>query len=72
MALKLSLDDVADRVEEKTGDRPTRGALSAIENGIRGVSVELLLALESAYALPAGSITTDYEPRTTPSREAAA
>lgn len=62
-ALKLTLEDVADRVEEITGDRPTKGALSAIENGHRGVSAELLEALEKAYDIPAGSISTDYEPR---------
>lgn len=66
----LSLEDIADRVEEQTGDRPTKGALSAIENGLRGVSAELLSALEDAYELPIGSITTDYEPRSTPSTAA--
>lgn len=60
------LDDVCDRVEALTGDRPARGTLSAIENGVRGVSAELLHALEQAYELPAGAITTDYTPRATP------
>ncbi|WP_234935351.1 hypothetical protein [Mycolicibacterium austroafricanum] len=41
--------------------------MSAIETGVRGVSAELLRALEQAYELPPGSITTDYSPRTTPS-----
>lgn len=61
----LTLDQVAALVEEITGDRPTRGALSAIENGHRGVSAELLSALEQAYNLPAGSISTTYVPRST-------
>lgn len=64
-ALRLTLEDVADRVEEITNDRPTKGALSAIENGHRGASVQLLSALEQAYDLPAGSITTTYRPRVT-------
>lgn len=64
-ALKLTLEDVAERVEEITGDRPTKGALSAIENGHRGVSAQLLEALERAYDIPAGSLTTTYEPRAT-------
>ena len=64
--LKIRLDDVADRIEEITGDRPKRGTLSAIENGHRGASAELLAALESAYGLEPGSITTTYRPRVTP------
>ncbi|MCT7373187.1 hypothetical protein A7R75_29785 [Mycolicibacterium llatzerense] len=63
---RWDLDDICDRVEETNGDRPARGTLSAIENGVRGVSAELLAALEAAYKLPRGSITTDYTPRTTP------
>ena len=61
------LDDVCDRIEAITGDRPARGTLSAIENGVRGVSAELLSALEQAYELPPGTITLDYKPRVTPS-----
>lgn len=60
------LDDVCERVEAVTGDRPARGTMSAIESGTRGVSAELKAALEQAYRLPAGSITTDYQPRNTP------
>lgn len=72
IALGLSLDQVAERVVENTGDRPTKGTLSAIESGLRGVSADLLAALEDAYSLPAGSITTDYEPRTTPATKESA
>lgn len=57
------LDDICDRVEAITGDRPARGTMSAIETGVRGISAELRSALEQAYELPAGSITTDYTPR---------
>ena len=60
------LDDVCDRIESAHGDRPARGTLSAIENGARGASAQLLSALEDAYRLPPGSITTDYTPRATP------
>jgi transcriptional regulator with XRE-family HTH domain len=60
------LDDICDRVESITGDRPARGTISAVENGNRGVSAELLTALEQAYGLERGSITTEYQPRSTP------
>lgn len=66
-ALNKTLDEVALRVEEITGDKPTKGALSAIENGHRGISAELLNALEQAFNLEPGSITTTYKPRVTPS-----
>lgn len=66
-----SLDETADRIEAATGDRPTKGALSAIENGIRGASNELLRAMEMAFELPIGSITTDYTPRATTGSEVA-
>jgi transcriptional regulator with XRE-family HTH domain len=69
LALKLRIEDVAQLVEDVTGDRPTKGALSAIETGTRGVSAELLAGLEQAYNLEPGSITTTYIPRTTPIRE---
>ena len=66
VALGLTLHEVTLRVEEITGDRPTKGALSAIENGHRGISAELLAALERAYNLEPGSITTTYKPRVSP------
>jgi hypothetical protein len=67
LALNKSQTDVTERVHEITGDKLTKGALSAIENGHRGVSAELLTALEMAYGLEPGSITTTYRPRVTPS-----
>lgn len=66
LALGMTLHEVAMRVEEITGDKPTKGALSAIENGHRGISAELLAALEQAYNLDPGAITTTYKPRPTP------
>lgn len=62
---RWDLDDVCDRIEESCGDRPARGTLSAIENGARGASAQLIAALEVAYQIPTGSITTDYIPRST-------
>lgn len=62
-----TLDEVCAAASEVL-DRPlTRGALSAIENGLRGASPKVLAALEVAYGLRPGSLVTDYEPR---SREA--
>ena len=44
----------------------TRGALSGIENGHRGASVEVIAALEVAYDIEPGSLDTKYEPRKAP------
>ena len=71
-ATAMTLDEVCRRVtEEDPSLRPTRGSMSAIENGHRGVSAPMLAALTSAYGLPQGAITTDYKPRhRTPQRGA--
>ncbi|MFD9615530.1 hypothetical protein ACFWWS_39865 [Streptomyces sp. NPDC059083] len=63
MAAGLTLDAVIDRIEQETGRRYTRGAISAVENGHRGASNELIEALEIAYGLPHGAIDTLYRPR---------
>lgn len=63
LAANLSIDSVIERIKEETGRLYTRGAISAIENGHRGASSEILEALEVAYELPVGSITTTYIPR---------
>ena len=69
-ATGLTIDQVITRIEQEFPEiRPTRGAISAIENGHRGASVQMLAALCAAYGLPDGAITTDYEPR---AREAVA
>lgn len=62
-AMGLTLDQVIERVSEESDLHITRGALSGIENGHRGVSAPLLRALTAAYGLRPGAITTDYEPR---------
>jgi transcriptional regulator with XRE-family HTH domain len=60
----LTLDQLIERIAKKCdGYRPTRGAISGLENGHRGASERLLRAIEKAYGLPAGSIVTDYVPR---------
>lgn len=70
-ALGLTIDDVIDRIDDATGKRPSRGTISAIEHGKRGASAGMIHALEIAYGLPEGSITSDYQPRAT-ARETAA
>mgnify|MGYP003117800279 CR=1 FL=1 len=59
----ITLDELARRIEEETGHRYTRGALSGIEGGHRGASAELLRALEIVYGLAPGDIDTQYKPR---------
>ena len=61
--LRLRLDDVCDRIAEQTGIRPERSSISAIENGLRGASVEMLRALAEAYDIDPRLIDTDYPPR---------
>jgi transcriptional regulator with XRE-family HTH domain len=63
-ALGLTLDQVIDRIQAQFPElRPTRGALSAIEQGHRGASDQMLQALCAGYGLAPGAITTDYTPR---------
>lgn len=63
-AVGLTLEQVCQRINEEFPElHPTRGAISAIEQGHRGASVQMLRALSVAYGLPAGAITTDYSPR---------
>lgn len=62
-ACRLTLDEVCARVSEVTGKELTRGALSAIENGLRGASSDVLLGLAHAYDLDREDIDTQYEPR---------
>lgn len=62
-ACGLTIDDVRNRVAEESGEAPSRGTISAIENGHRGVSASMLISLARAYGLPDDAIVTDYEPR---------
>jgi transcriptional regulator with XRE-family HTH domain len=69
----LTLQQVCDLADQHLdGPRPfTKGALSAIETGLRGPSAHTLRALEHAYGLKRGAITTNYEPRNRDLRESA-
>jgi transcriptional regulator with XRE-family HTH domain len=59
----LTLEDVAERVATHFPEMNlSRGTLSAIEGGGRGASPLMLRALEMAYGIPEGSLTTAYEP----------
>jgi transcriptional regulator with XRE-family HTH domain len=59
-----TLDEVCAAASEVLDKPLTRGALSAIENGLRGPSARVLAALEVAYGLRTGALVTNYEPRT--------
>lgn len=70
--LGWTIDQLIDQIEVAPGQKPlTRGAISAIENGQRGVSQETLDAIASGYGLEPGTITTDYRPRITHRRRPA-
>lgn len=61
-ALGLTLDQVRERMSEVLGKPYSRGALSALENGHRGASREVLDALEIALGLRSGDLHTEYAP----------
>lgn len=62
-ATGMTIDKLIEKLEEVTGRRYTRGTISAIENGHRGASIDLLDALAVAYGMRPGAVTTNYEPR---------
>lgn len=62
-AVGITLDQLIQRIEDTSGITTTRGTLSAIENGLRGGSAELLTGIALAYGLRPDAITTDYLPR---------
>lgn len=71
-AVGLTLDEVCRRISQENPKlAPTRGAISAIESGLRGPSAPMLAALCVAYGLPEGAITTDYDPRNRELKESA-
>lgn len=60
----LTIDQVRERIRQEFPElNPTRGAISAIEQGHRGASERMLSALCAAYGLADGAITTTYQPR---------
>ncbi len=62
-AVGITLEELIGRIEDTTGIKTTRGALSAIENGHRGASTSLLRAIALAYGLRPEAINTAYAPR---------
>lgn len=65
-AVGLTIDELIGKIAEDLPPEikpPTRGAISAIENGHRGASAQMLDLIAGAYGLPTGSITTEYVPR---------
>lgn len=65
-ALKLTLQDVCDHINaEQTFAKPVeRGTISAIENGHRGASAQMLTAIADALGIHVTDVDTAYEPRT--------
>lgn len=59
----LTLEKVCQHIFEETGMRPDRASLSAIENGHRGASTQILEALALVYDIPADVIDIAYSPR---------
>lgn len=63
--LGLTLQDVCDHIN-KDGlfSKPVeRGTISAIENGHRGASAQMLSAIVDALGLHVSDVDTTYEPR---------
>jgi len=60
----LTIDALIDRIEIATGHRYSRGAISNVEKGTRGASVQMLEDIAAAYKIPVSKIRTDYLPRT--------
>ena len=58
-----TLDAVCERYQEATGDTLTRGGLSAIENGHRGASAQVLHGLSIVFGIEPEQVTTTYVPR---------
>ncbi|MCV7157992.1 helix-turn-helix transcriptional regulator [Mycolicibacterium brisbanense] len=60
-----TLQDVCDHInaEFEFPKKVERGTISAIENGLRGASAEMLVAIASALGVSADEIDTEYEPR---------
>lgn len=72
-ALGLTLQDVCDHINrEYQSDKPVeRGTISAIENGHRGASAQMLAGIASALGIPPDDIDTQYRPRKSRQIEAA-
>lgn len=60
--LGFSLEYVTENLKARTGQPHSKGTLSAIENGHRGVSPEYLSHLAAIYGIAEEYVTTDYKP----------
>lgn len=61
--LGLTLEGVCERIGEDTGRWHKPATLSAIENGHRGASLEMIEALAGVYEVDPEDIETAYAPR---------
>jgi transcriptional regulator with XRE-family HTH domain len=61
--MHLTQVDVCELIYKQTGIRPERATISAIEQGHRGASVELIEALAQVYEIDPSVIDTAYTPR---------
>ena len=72
-AVGLTLEELGERIKAHAPEfTVSRGTLSAIESGSRGVSPLMLRAIEKAYGLEEGEITLDYLPYRAKAPEAVA
>jgi transcriptional regulator with XRE-family HTH domain len=62
-AVGITIDELLARIHEITGRTYTRGAISALENGLRGGSSDLLEGIALAYGLEPDALDTAYMPR---------
>jgi transcriptional regulator with XRE-family HTH domain len=69
-AVGLTIDQLIARIEKVSDQHPTRGAISAIENGHRGASADLLDAIADAYGIRPSALSTTYRPRGTAEKAA--
>lgn len=63
---KMTMEQVAEKAASvlgRDGEPISRGTISAIENGKRGASQQMLDAIAIAYGLKPGDIVTDFQPR---------
>lgn len=59
----MTQPEVVARIQDETGRKWTVGALSAVETGQRGASVQFLTDLAAVFGLEVADIWTTYEPR---------
>lgn len=62
-SLGLTLQAICDHMAAEHGLKVDRGTISAIENGHRGASAQMLAAYADALGISESAIDTQYEPR---------